>query len=65
LYHFILMLTSVMVVTIGSALAKRKPAGREKFKIMLIWFAIALFIILIAIPWPFSTFANRPYLRPF
>jgi thiosulfate reductase cytochrome b subunit len=65
LYHFILMLTSVMVVTIGSALAKRKPADREKFKIMLIWFGIALFIIFIAIPWPFSPFANRPYLRPF
>jgi hypothetical protein len=31
---------------------------------MLIWLSIALIIIFIAIPWPFSPFANRPYYRP-
>jgi len=36
---------------------------KEKFKIMLLWYGIALIIILIAIPWPFSPLANRPYLR--
>jgi cbb3-type cytochrome oxidase subunit 3 len=30
---------------------------------MLVWFTIALIIIFIAIPWPFSPFANRPYFR--
>lgn len=65
LIHITLMLAAVTCITIGSALAKRRPAGKEKFKTMLIWFAVSLLIILIAIPWPFSPLANRPYLRTF
>ncbi|MGE6355726.1 hypothetical protein ACQKCJ_17795 [Flavobacterium sp. NPDC079362] len=61
--HILLMLTAIVLITIGSALAKRKPTDRDKFKTMLIWFSIALFIIFIAIPWPFSPLASRPYLR--
>lgn len=63
LVHISLMLMSIIIITIGSALAKRKETSREKFKIMLIWYGIALLIIFIAIPWPFSPLANRPYLR--
>jgi cytochrome bd-type quinol oxidase subunit 2 len=63
LIHMFLMLTAVVIITIGSAMAKRKPTDREKFRTMLIWFSIALAIILIAIPWPFSPLANRPYFR--
>lgn len=65
LYHFLLMLTSVVLITIGSALAKRKPTDKEKFKTMLFWFCLTLLIIFIAIPWPFSPLVNRPYIRPF
>ncbi|MEN2400017.1 hypothetical protein GKZ90_0009525 [Flavobacterium sp. MC2016-06] len=61
--HIVLMLTAIVLITIGSALAKRKPADRDKFKTMLFWFSIALIIIFIAIPWPFSFLANRPYIR--
>lgn len=61
--HIFLMLTGIVLITIGSALAKRKKADSDKFKTMLIWFSIALFIIFIAIPWPFSPLANRPYFR--
>ena len=61
--HSTLMLISVVVLTVGSALAKRKTADREKFRTMLFWFSLALIIILIAIPWPFSPLASRPYLR--
>jgi hypothetical protein len=63
LYHFLLMLTSVVLVTIGSALAKRKSTDQEKFKTMLFWFSLTLLIIFIAIPWSFSPFVNRPYIR--
>jgi|SRR6218665_1734041 len=63
LIHSILMLTAIVIITIGSALAKRKPADADKFKTMLLWFSLALFIIFIAIPWPFSPLASRPYLR--
>jgi len=63
LLHLILMLTAIIVVTIGSALSKRKKDDKEKFKTMLVWFSVALIIIFIAIPWPFSPFATRPYFR--
>lgn len=63
--HILFMLVAIIVITIGSALAKRKATDQEKFRTMLVWFSIALFLIFMAIPWPFSPFANRPYLRVF
>jgi hypothetical protein len=62
--HIALMLSAIVLVTIGSAMAKRKTIDKDKFKTMLIWFGAALLLILIAIPWPFSPLAQRPYLRP-
>ncbi len=63
LIHSILMLMAITLITIGSALAKRKQTDDQKFKTMLVWFSISLIIIFIAIPWPFSPLANRPYFR--
>lgn len=63
LVHGSLMLTAILVITIGSALAKRRQDDREKFRTMLIWFGIALLIIFLAIPWPFFPWAPRPYVR--
>ena len=63
--HFLFMLTAIVVITIGSALAKRKLTDKEKFRTMLVWFSIALGLISLAIPWPFSPLANRPYFRPY
>lgn len=63
LFHFVLMISAIVIITIGSAKAKREKSDFEKFKTMLVYFSIALFIIFIAIPWPFSPFVNRPYLR--
>lgn len=65
LFHFILMIVSIVIITIGSAKAKRKTIDRDKFKTMLLMFSIGLIIIFIAIPWPFSPLANRPYIRTF
>lgn len=63
LIHIFLMLFSIILITIGSSISKRKSNDKEKFKTMLIYFSIALLIIFIAIPWPFSPLANRPYFR--
>lgn len=63
--HISLMLIAVILITIGSALAKRRKSDHEKFKTMLTWFGVALLLILLAIPWPFSPWAARPYLRSF
>ncbi|KEO72682.1 hypothetical protein [Anditalea andensis] len=65
LIHILLMLTAIIILTIGSALAKRKPADKEKFRTILMWFSIALIIIFIAIPWSFSPLSNRPLFRTF
>lgn len=62
--HSALMLLAVVVITIGSALAKRKEKNADKYRTMLLWFSCALLLILIAIPWPFSPFAHRPLARP-
>jgi len=63
IFHILLMLSAIVLITIGSALAKRKQNDSDKFKTILFWFSIALLIIFIAIPWPFSPLANRPYFR--
>jgi uncharacterized membrane protein len=65
LVHITLMLIAIVLITIGSALAKRQQSDPEKFRTMLIWFGAGLLIILLAIPWPFAPWAARPYLRTF
>lgn len=61
--HIFLMMFSITLITIGSSVSKRRNTDKEKFKTILIYFVIALIIIFIAIPWPFSPLANRPYFR--
>jgi hypothetical protein len=63
--HSLMMFIAVVIITIGSAKAKRKPTDKEKFKTVAIWFGIALFIILLNIPWKFSPLISRPYFRTF
>lgn len=64
--HVAMMFLAISFLSIGSSVAKRKTADHEKFRAMAIWFSIALVIILLSIPWPFSPFApHRPYFRPF
>jgi hypothetical protein len=63
LVHSGLMFTAVVIISIGSAMAKRQPTDQQKYKTMLVWFCIGLLIILVAIPWPFSPLAQRPYFR--
>lgn len=63
LIHMLLMLTAIALITIGSAIAKRKTLDQHKFKTILLWYSLALLLIIIAIPWPFSPLANRPYFR--
>jgi hypothetical protein len=63
--HSLMMLTAIILITIGSAKSKRQQGDAEKFKTIAIWFTIGLLIILISIPWKFSPLASRPYFRPF
>ncbi len=63
LVHLVIMLISIVLITIGSAKAKRQLQDQAAFKTMLTWYLVALILIFIAIPWPFSPLANRPYIR--
>lgn len=61
--HSVLMFAAVVAISMGSALAKRKPSDEAKYKTMLLWFCIGFLILLVAIPWPFSPLAQRPLFR--
>lgn len=63
--HISLMILAIVLITIGSAKAKRVTGDQEKYKLLLKWFLMAFGILLIAIPWPFSPLAQRPWLRFF
>ncbi|WP_353720690.1 hypothetical protein [Dyadobacter sp. 676] len=63
--HITLMTIAVVVITIGSSVAKRQEHAPAKFRTMTIYYAIAFVIILAAIPWPFSPLSARPYFRTF
>lgn len=63
--HISIMIISVVSLTIGSAISKRKKEDSEKFKSLFVWTTISIILIFIAIPWPFSPFAHRPYIREF
>lgn len=63
--HSSMMTLGVGLVTLGSSIARRKKSDKDKFKAIAIWYTIALIVIFFSIPWAFSPFTARPYLRPF
>ncbi len=65
LIHLLLMVAAVVIISIGSALVKRRGDDRVKFMTTLTWYSIGFLILLIAIPWPFSPLSHRPFIRPF
>lgn len=63
--HVTMMITAIILITIGSAKAKRQTTDRDKFKTTAIWFTIGLLVILSSVPWSFSPLISRPLFRPF
>lgn len=51
--HPIMMLVAVLLVTIGNAKAKKAATDTAAFQKRIVFFSIALILILAAIPWPF------------
>lgn len=49
--HILVMLIAAVLITIGSAKAKRAADSVGKFKTQAIWFTITLILILSRIPW--------------
>jgi hypothetical protein len=63
--HLVLMTASIVLITIGSAAAKRRETDMAKFRTMTVWYGAALLIIFLAVPWPWSPLAQRPLFRTF
>lgn len=51
--HLLGMLIAIVLITIGSARAKRVAEDAGKYKVVFTLFGIALLLILLSIPWPF------------
>ncbi len=55
LEHPLMMIIAIILVTIGYSKAKKAEKSNKKFRQILIFYTIALLIVLIAIPWPFRS----------
>ena len=58
--HALMMIIAWILVHAGVVAVKKANSSRVKFKRALIYFGIALVIILAAIPWPFREAIARP-----
>lgn len=51
--HFLMMVIAIVLVTIGRKKAEKADAPIVKHQKIVVWYTIALIVILAAIPWPF------------
>ena len=63
--HLLMMIIAWILVHVGRSSVKRATTPAAKHKRMLIFFGLAIFLILAAIPWPFREAITRPYFRWF
>ena len=63
--HGLMMIIAWILVHAGRISVKKATSSQAKFKKTLIFFGIALLLILIAIPWPFREALARPWFRWF
>jgi hypothetical protein len=57
--HLSAMLIAIIFVTIGRISSKKATEDKQKFKNILIYFGLALFILIVSIPWPFREQLGR------
>jgi formate hydrogenlyase subunit 4 len=65
LEHVLLMLIAWVLVHAGRISVKKASTSQAKYKKTLIYFGIALLLILLAIPWPFRVDIARPLFKWF
>lgn len=51
--HITMMIIAIVFITIGNIRSKKMDSDTGKYKQILIWFGLALLIIIAAMPWPF------------
>jgi hypothetical protein len=62
--HISMMIIAWLLVHLGRSMVKRADTDAQKHKKSLIWFGIALILILAMIPWPFRTVGIARELFP-
>ncbi len=62
--HATMMILAWILVHVGRVMVKKAPTDAAKHKKMLLFFGLALIVILAAIPWPFRA-AGRPLIQWF
>ena len=65
LEHGLLMIIAWILVHAGRISVKKALTSQAKFKKTLLFFGIALLLILIAVPWPFREAVARPWFKWF
>ncbi len=60
--HALLMIVAVVLAHVGRARIRRAPDDESRYRQAALFFGLALLVILVAIPWPFSP-AARPLVR--
>ena len=63
--HALMMIIAWVLVHAGRVSVKKAATPQAKFKKTLLFFGIALLLILIALPWPFREAVARPWFRWF
>jgi len=63
--HMSMMIIAWILVHVGRASVKRANTDNAKHTRMLLFFGIAILLILAAIPWPFREIIAKPYFRWF
>ena len=63
--HEVLMIIAWILVHVGRSVVKKGITSPVKFRRSLIFFGIALLLILISMPWPFREAVARPWFRWF
>lgn len=60
--HILMMVIAVVLAHVGRALSKKASTDLLKHRRAAIWYGLALLVMLLAIPWPFSP-VSRPWIR--
>jgi undecaprenyl pyrophosphate phosphatase UppP len=63
--HIVMMIIAWVLVHLGWSMVKRADVDAQKHKRSLIYFGIAMIIILAMIPWPFRSGIGRPWFPQF
>jgi hypothetical protein len=63
--HGFMMIVAWILVHVGRSSIKKASTNAAKHKRMLLYFGLAILLVLIAMPWPFREAVSRPWLPKF